>query len=74
MPARNGRTVFLLLSLFWLCALGACAATSESSDQFDGESVQQTVLGHTMNVPKGFTMNVFAEGLGGLRFSAPRDW
>lgn len=63
--------VFAALAFAWFPLVGACAATSEDSgEQVDGESVQQSLLGHTMVLPRGFAINVFAENLGGLRFMA----
>jgi glucose/arabinose dehydrogenase len=38
------------------------------SDQLDSASVEQALLGHTMILPKGFSIAVYAEGLSGVRF------
>jgi glucose/arabinose dehydrogenase len=40
----------------------------DSAQQLDSASVQQSFLGHTMVLPKGFSIGVFAENLGGVRF------
>jgi glucose/arabinose dehydrogenase len=51
-----------------LVGLLACSKNSVDTEQLDAASVQQTLLGHTMILPKGFSISVFAQGLSGVRF------
>src|SRR3954467_8700752 len=45
---------------------GACS--SDSTVALDSASVQQTLLGHSMVLPTGFSIKAFAQNLNGVRF------
>ena len=46
----------------------ACGSAFNTVQLPDTSFVQQTLLGHAMALPKGFTIGVFAQGLSGVRF------
>src|SRR3979409_2305886 len=59
MPSKLNSVVLLLL-------LG-CSPSAVDSTQVDEGSIQQTLLGHNMILPKGFSIGVFAQGLSNVR-------
>jgi glucose/arabinose dehydrogenase len=55
---------------WWLLALATawgCSPSAVDSTQLDDQSIQQTLAGHTMVLPKGFSIGVYAQGLDGVR-------
>src|SRR6185295_11744877 len=65
---RDMRALLLPVALvFSLPFHGACSSV-DSTIALDSASVQQTLLGHTMVLPTGFSIKVFAQSLNGVRF------
>ena len=64
---RNQAGATRYAALTGLLALAACSPNAVDSTQIDEESVQQSLLGHNMVLPKGFSIAVFAQNLTGVR-------
>ena len=55
-------------ALFPLFLHSACSSNSVDTIALDSGSVQQTLMGHPMILPTGFSIGVFAQSLNGVRF------
>jgi glucose/arabinose dehydrogenase len=76
-PSLHGRSrtlthAGLCCPLFPLTVLAACGAGKRAMNapQIPAGYVEQTVAGHVLTLPRGFTISVYAEGLGGVRLMA----
>ena len=58
------------LSVPWLARCAAEGAPSGQNLPPDTGMVEQEILGHTLTMPEGFRVSVYAEGLGDVRFMA----
>lgn len=68
MPAST-RAVGATVTTLLLVGSIACSAPGDASVQA-GPRDSVSIAGHQLYVPKGFTVNLFAQGVGGVRFLA----